>query len=89
MERRVGIKITLAQARDQHEYGWLVIRCEAVPPGADGCHHAGKMSLLHAITLWGPDRRLDELPLKCSHCGSRKVDVDTAWPRGADGDSVV
>lgn len=78
-------KITLAQAREQNPHGYLVIYCVASPATGPGCHHAGQISLLHAITLWGEERRLDELPLKCSRCGSRRVDVRPDHPRGVGG----
>jgi hypothetical protein len=84
----MGTKITLAQARAQQRYSWLVIYCASTPAQAAGCHHASQMSLLHAIVLWGEDRRLDELPLKCSRCGSRKVDVRVDHPRGVGGNPL-
>ena len=84
----MGTKITLAQARAQQRTSWLVIYCASTPAQAAGCHHSGEMSLLHAIVLWGEDRRLDELPLKCSRCGSRKVDVRIDHPRGVGGNPL-
>lgn len=84
----MGTKITLAEARAQDRYAWLVITCCATPATAGGCAHEGQMSLLHAITLWGEDRRLDELPLRCSRCGSRTVDVRTDWPRTQGGNPI-
>jgi hypothetical protein len=81
----VGIKITLRQAKDDNLRGYLVIYCAGAPATGAGCHHSGEMSLMHAITLWGAEARLDELPLKCSRCGSRKVDVRVDHPRGHGG----
>lgn len=82
----MGTKITLAQVREQSgQYGFLLIYCAAAPAAGEGCHHSGQMSLLHAITLWGPDARLDDLPVRCSRCGSRKVDVRLDHPRGIGG----
>jgi hypothetical protein len=69
----MGHKMTLAQARDGFTH--LDIFCASSIAAGEGCHHSGEMSLLHAITLWGEEARLDDLPLKCSRCGSRKVDV--------------
>ena len=31
--------------------------------------------MMLAIALWGEDRRLDDLRLRCSLCGSRKIEV--------------
>lgn len=84
----MGRKITLGEAREADRYAWLVIHCTGVPATAPGCHHTGEMSLLHAITLWGHDRRLDELPLRCSRCGSNKVDVRTDHPRNQGGNPI-
>lgn len=81
----MGRKITLGEAREQEPRAYLVIYCAGAPVSAPGCHYAGEMSLRHAINLWGPDRRLDELPLRCSRCGSRKVDVRVDYPRGTGG----
>ena len=81
----MGRKITLGAVRTSDRYAYLVIYCSAAPATGAGCHHVGQMSLLHAITLWGEDRRLDELPLRCSRCGSRKVDVRTDHPRKVGG----
>lgn len=83
-----GRKITLGEARDAEPHSYLIIYCASTPATGAGCHHAGQMSLIHALTLWGPDRRLDELPLKCSRCGSRKVDVRTDYPRGTGGKAL-
>jgi len=90
-EAAMGKKITLAQVREQdgHHGGYLVIQCVGAPLTAPGCHHSGEMSLLHAIALWGPDARLDDLPLKCSRCGSRKVDVRADYPKGPGGKPLM
>lgn len=81
----MGRKITLGEAREISRYEYLIIFCASTPATSGGCHHAGEMSLLHAITLWGEDIRLDELPLRCSKCGSRTVEVRTDRPRGIEG----
>lgn len=84
----MGIKISLGQARSENRYAYLVIGCASTPAQSGGCHHTGEMSLLHAIVLWGEERRLDELPLRCSRCGSRKVDVRVDHPRNQGGDPL-
>ncbi len=84
----MGVKMTLAQARTQNRYSYLVIHCASTPAQYAGCHHSGEMSLLHAIVLWGETKRLDELPLRCSKCGSRKVDVRTDHPRTIGGNPM-
>lgn len=84
----MGRKITLGQARETNRYSWLTIQCTGAPITGPGCHHAGEMSLLHAITLWGHDRCLDDLPLRCSQCGSRNVDVRTDHPRNQGGNPI-
>ncbi|UPT61506.1 MAG: hypothetical protein M0D54_13900 [Hyphomonadaceae bacterium JAD_PAG50586_4] len=81
----MGVKITLAQVRQQNRYAYLVIHCASTPAQDGGCHHTGEMSLLHAIVLWGEDKKLDELPLRCSKCGARKVDVRSDHPRNEGG----
>ncbi|MCX7358136.1 MAG: hypothetical protein NT015_08355 [Alphaproteobacteria bacterium] len=84
----MGIKITLAQVRAYDRWSYLVIYCQGAPATGAGCHHSGEMSLMHAITLWGEDTRLDDLPLRCSRCGSRKVEVRSDHPRGGGGKSL-
>lgn len=72
-------KITLAQAR---EAGCLtlLVACAGAPITGPGCHHSSEVTVMLALTLWGERRRLDELPLKCSLCGSRVVDVRPNFP---------
>lgn len=54
-----GRKIALGEARDAEPHSYLVIYCASTPATGAGCHHSGQMSLIHALTLWGPDRHLD------------------------------
>ncbi len=75
----MGRKITLEQARRQGG-DTLLIYCDR-----HGCHHHSEMSILHALALWGPERRLDELSLICSVCGSREVNVRPYHPVGPGG----
>lgn len=84
----MGSKITLAQARAQNRHAYLVIYCASSAAQYAGCHHSAEMSLLHAIALWGEDKRLDDLPLRCSKCGSRKVDVRADHPRTIGGNPI-
>ena len=84
----MGRKIALAEAREINPHEHLVIYCAGTPATGAGCRHSGEMSLLHAISLWGEDVRLDDLPLKCSRCGSRAVDVRTDHPRNIGGNPI-
>lgn len=84
----MGIKITLAEARGSNRYAYLTIYCAGTPATAGGCSHSGEMSILHAITLWGAETRLDDLPLRCSQCGSRKVDVRPDHPKTQGGNPL-
>lgn len=70
----MGIKITIGEARACGASGFLV-SCMGAPVASGGCRHASALSMMLAIALWGEDRRLDDLRLRCSLCGSRKVDV--------------
>jgi hypothetical protein len=67
----LGIKITIGEAR---EAGCAGISMYCLNH-ARGCWHRSSMTMMLAIALWGPDKRLDDLPLKCSSCGAREVDV--------------
>lgn len=84
----MGLKITLGEVRALDRWAYLIVYCAGTPAQAGGCHHAGQMNVLHAITLWGEDRRLDELPLRCSRCGSRNVDVRADYPRNEGGNPI-
>ena len=44
------------------------------------CHHRGEMALAEAIQRWGHDIRLNDLPVKCSKCGGRYVDIRPHYP---------
>jgi hypothetical protein len=56
--------ITLKQA---YEQGSLRI---AFYCGAHPCTHVGKIDIRDAIARWGADRLLDQIPARCSKCGS-------------------
>jgi hypothetical protein len=80
-----GPKITIGRAREQGSLT-LTIYCLNHAAHYGGCYHSSDMTLMLALGLWGEDRRLDELPLRCSVCGSRKVDVRAdALPSKHDG----
>lgn len=69
-------KITLAQAKEQGDFV-LTFYCER----PDVCSHSGEMRLDEAIARWGGDLRLDQVPARCSRCGSRDhVDVRARPP---------
>lgn len=70
----MGIKITLGEVRECGAIG-LTASCVGAPVMSGGCRHSSKLTVIQAIALWGEDRRLDDLSLRCSVCGSRQVDV--------------
>lgn len=80
----MGRKITLEQAKSQGE-SYLIVYCCAAPAQASGCHHAGTMDLAAAIARVGAGTRLDDIPFRCSQCGSRKTDVRADHPKGPGG----
>ena len=77
-----GRKITLGEAINSSAVG-LTFCCEASPAAA-GCRHAGEMSIVEALERWGDERRLDELPLICSRCGGRAIDVRPCFDNAPD-----
>ena len=81
----MGKKITLGEASESHVDG-IQINCANWTAHGGGCTHGVEMTLLHAIVLWGEDARLDNLPLWCSRCGSRRIDVRPIF-RAASGNT--
>lgn len=73
-ETTLGHKITIGEARACGAAGFLV-SCMGAPIGSGGCRHASEFTVMLAVVLWGEGRRLDDLRLRCSLCGSRKVEV--------------
>jgi hypothetical protein len=71
-----GRKLSLADAFDG-DAAALLIYCMNHAVGFGGCFHSGTLPRERALELWPGSLRLDELPLRCSRCGSRKVDVRT------------
>jgi hypothetical protein len=57
--------ISLKQALEQ---GSLRIAFYCTRPGV--CSHVGKIDIHDAIKRWGGTRKLNEIPARCSRCGS-------------------
>lgn len=76
-------KITLGQATDAGATE-LVLYCET--RAADGllCGHSGRLALAPLIERFGTERRIDALPVACSACGGRSIDVRPSYPGGGD-----
>ncbi len=79
METAVGKKITLGEARASGADG-ILVSCERDADTAGGCRRQVQLTMMHALTLWGPEKRIDELALYCSDCGSRVVEVRPHYP---------
>lgn len=73
-EAKVGVKITIGQARASGAVG-LLLYCANYFETPGGCRHQSDMTMLLAVALFGEDKRLDDLPFKCSVCGAREVNV--------------
>ena len=74
-------KISLAQCVRQGDTTidiWCVTP-DPKNPGYGGgpkvCGHRGEMPIADAITRWGKATSLSDLPLVCSVCGGREIDV--------------
>lgn len=70
----MGSKITIGEARAGGAESFLV-SCMGAPVASGGCRHSSEITAMLAVALWGEDRRLDDLRLRCSLCGSRKIEV--------------
>lgn len=70
----MGSKITIGEARACGAAG-LLVSCMGARIASGGCRHASELTMMLAVALWGEGRRLDDLRLHCSLCGSRKVEV--------------
>ncbi|ANP46745.1 hypothetical protein ATE48_12880 [Candidatus Viadribacter manganicus] len=70
----MGHKITIGEARSGGADG-LIVNCIAAPTRIGGCRHSSTLTMMLAIALWGEDRRLDDLRLRCSCCGSRRIEI--------------
>lgn len=42
----------------------------------DLCRHKALIPINEAIARWGEDRRMDDLPVRCSKCGAPRFDKD-------------
>ena len=62
----------------------VLFHCEARDAGGVPCPGAGEINIGAAISRWGEAHRLDALPVYCSRCGSRQVDVRPHYPRHRD-----
>lgn len=40
-----------------------------------GCRHASEITMMLAVALWGDRRQLDDVRLRCSLCGSTRVEL--------------
>jgi hypothetical protein len=75
-------KITLAQAKAQGDF-MLIFYCHNFPAH---CSHSGEMRLDEAVARWGGARRLDQVPARCTRCGSRElIDVRARPPKREGG----
>ncbi len=70
----MGSKITIGEARACGAVGFLV-SCMGAPIDSGGCRHASEITMMLAIALWGERRRLDDVRLCCSLCGSARADL--------------
>jgi hypothetical protein len=82
-----GVKITLGQAILQGDR-IAMFHCEAWRPTGAPCGHTGEARLIELIDSWGPHTRLDELPVRCTACGSQQVDVRARPFKRAGGHAV-
>lgn len=76
-------KIMLQEAAESGAVG-LLIYCSAGRAGHGGCFHSARIELWLALRRWRPDRRLDELRLRCSRCGANAPDVRPAFANSPD-----
>lgn len=79
MVTRRGVKITIAQAKAQGD-SELVCACASTPIGGAGCWHSARIPFADLAQRIPDATRLDEIPLRCSKCGSRKVDARSGVP---------
>jgi hypothetical protein len=75
--------ITLKQAYEQGSFR-IAFYC-ARPVFAGQCAHVGKVEIHVAMRRWGEDRRLEEIPARCSKCGSKDFVSVRGEPPGRTG----
>jgi hypothetical protein len=81
-KRGTGKKVTLGEvAKDDY----LTFRCKGTYVATLDCRHNGQMEVDEAIEKWGADVRLDELPIRCSKCGGKTIDVRSDYYKGLGG----
>jgi hypothetical protein len=72
--------------KQAYEQGSLRIAFNCTRPRFGGvCGQTGKVEIAEAIKRWGAERRLDEIPARCSRCGSSKHFYTTGEPPGRTG----
>lgn len=59
--------------------------CERAHPVRRDAATAPKSPIDKAIAHWGPDRRLQGIPVFCSMCGTRNVDIRVSGEAGHGG----
>jgi hypothetical protein len=75
-------KITLADAKAQGDF-MLMFYCQNM---LAYCSHSGEMRLDEAVARWGGGLRLDQVPARCTRCGSRDfIDVRARPPKREGG----
>jgi hypothetical protein len=74
MKLAMARKISLDDAKTSGATA-ILIACTGAPIAGGGCRHSAEIGIDDAIARWGGARRLDALPLRCSACGGRQVDV--------------
>jgi hypothetical protein len=82
-KRGTGTKATLGNVAEHNDY--LSFECEAMIPYTNKCGRKGKMDALAALEKWGPEIKLDELPLRCAACNGRNVEVRADFYKGVGG----
>lgn len=73
-------EITLKQA---YEQGSQRIAFYCMRP--EYCSHVGKIDIGIAIKRWGGERQLDQIPARCSRCGSKEFVSVRGEPPGRMG----
>lgn len=78
--RERGEKVSLGDLATDNGVVGLIIYCGAGRAQYGGCFHSSQMPIGEAVRRWPLRWRLDRLPLRCSKCGSREVDVRADRP---------
>lgn len=67
---------------------FLRIECLEYWLPSGNCHHSARLSIVHAIVLFGSARTLNTLRFTCSRCGSELVDIRPAHPIDEGGGEI-